>query len=923
MPEIERAINSAHATEQSSGSASLTSLEVTDPTVLVLATGESLAASSNARGHLFERFVARLLYLYGYNEPQRERLNVTSDGIEIDITAQHELSGHPAVVECKAYTSAVSAAQLGTFHSKLITARYASPDAQGFFVALPRLTSSGREQAELIEKHDARFKVLTTLNIVSLLRARGIVVDCPLASGPISDLAIIITEHGIHSACLELDVSSRLPLRVLAWDASTPLPAVVLDEIAGSDYAQGLPVFDARKPIPVAAAADLRPEVDADSLIVTVSGSSSDFEYQLPASPKYFVGRRNLVQKLSEALDAQAGVVVLNAQSGWGKSSAALRLQALVAERRGFALVVDSRTASSRRFVTEAIRVAAQRAAEERVLTLPVGASWATLQSALRTLKDAEWHGGPLVVFFDQFENVFRDEGLTREFRDLALSANEVSEHVVVGFAWKTDLVGWTESHPYQLRDEIRSSALVLPLGPLGVTEIDTLLRRLERALDQSLARDLRTRLREYSQGLPWLFKKLAGHLLREVASGATQEQLASEALNVQNLFDADLAELGPVEHEALRHVARHAPIAISEVLERVSGPVLETLVNRRLVVQVGERLDTYWDIFRDYLNTGRIPIEDSYILRQSPNSVARLLQQVAVDAGDSRVSDIAARLGTSENGVFNLSRELRLLGATAYEPNRVRVIPEIWSADDPEGELRRRVAGALRRHRAYSTFVRMADRTSGVGAPAYAQELATLFPAVEVSNYTWQTYARVYLQWFEYAGLAIAKGPQWHVAPEGSPGTGRLLGGQVRRRLRGGWPQRQARPCVEELMRVASGDIASLKEAPREIRDLVILGAVALTEDNVPYLPDVTLVEGGVLNPAKLRALMARVPGVSNGLLLLESDGSAHPRLVGQAVKDAISADWADGTTLAVGKQLRSWARYAGFDLPRASRMP
>lgn len=863
--------------------------------------------------------MARLLHLYGYNEPRRERLNVTKDGIEIDVAASHELSGSPAIVECKAYTSALSAAQLGAFHSKLITARYDAPDTQGFFIALPRLTASGQERANLIEANDSHFKVLTTPDVVALLSSRNIISGCPIPGLLTSDLAVIITEQGTYSACLELHADSRLPYRVLSWGATESLPPAVAAQISESEYAQGLPVVDSRNPS--SASQDLQLEGEAESVIVTVSGSNSDFEYQLPASPRFFVGRRHLVQSLSEALDSHVGVIVLNAQSGWGKSSAALRLQALTTERGGYALVVDSRTASSRRFVTDAIRVAAQRAAEQGVLTLPVGASWASLASALRTLNDAQWHAGPLVIFFDQFENVFRDEALTREFRDLALSANEDPGHVTIGFAWKTDLVGWTESHPYQLRDEIRSSASVLTLGPLGVSEIDTLLRRLEKALGQSLARDLKTRLREYSQGLPWLFKKLAGHLLREVHAGATQEQLASEALNVQNLFDADLAELGLLEQEALRHIARYAPIAISEVLERVTGPVLETLVNRRLVVQVGERLDTYWDIFRDYLNTGRIPIEDSYILRQSPNSVARLLREVGVDDGDSRVADIAARLGTSENGVFNLSRELRLLGATSYEPNRVRVIPEIWSAEDPELELRRRVVTSLRRHRAYSTFVRMADRTSGVGAPAYAQELGTLFPAVDVRQFTWLTYARVFLQWFEYAGLAVSKGAQWHPAPEGSAGTGQLLRGQVKRRLRGGWPQRQARPSVEVLLRISRGEIEGLAVAPREIRDLMVLGAVGLSEDDVPFLTDPELVQNGVVDAARLRTLMEDVAGVREGLAVLAADPGAPAEFVGAAVKGALAADWAASTVVGVGKQLRSWARYAGLDVRRASR--
>ncbi len=54
--------------------------------------------------------------------------------------------------------------------------------------------------------------------------------------------------------------------------------------------------------------------------------------------------------------------------------------------------------------------------------------------------------------------------------------------------------------------------------------------------------------------------------------------------------------------------MARFAPVSASEVMERASASVVQSLIDRRLLIQVGERLDTYWDIFRDFLNTGRVP---------------------------------------------------------------------------------------------------------------------------------------------------------------------------------------------------------------------------------------------------------------------------------------------------------------------------
>lgn len=227
--------------------------------------------------------------------------------------------------------------------------------------------------------------------------------------------------------------------------------------------------------------------------------------------------------------------------------------------------------------------------------------------------------------------------------------------------------------------------------------------------------------------------------MIGELQSGITQEQLVNEGLNVQSLFEGDLASLNPSEVEALRFVARYAPIMAADVTERYTPALVQSLLDQRLVVQVGERLDTYWDIFRDYLNTGTVPIEDSYILRATPASVARLLAVVlSIGRGDAAVSEMTKNLCTSENVVWNAARELRLLGLAAYVPNRVRLLPEILDALDLESEIRRRVASALRRHRAYSVFVDSAEKGFGiVSAQAFAQRLPGVFPAVEVADST------------------------------------------------------------------------------------------------------------------------------------------------------------------------------------------
>src|SRR5947208_1721161 len=143
-------------------------IPLVEPRVLVLVDRDSPGAVSNALGHLFEDFIGRLLGRYGYIEPRAENMRVTARGVEIDIRVHHRLTGHKAIVECKAYTSPVRGELLQQFYGTLSVARFEDPNLQGFFIALPRLTAEGQEQADLISERDSNFKLLTASSIIDI-----------------------------------------------------------------------------------------------------------------------------------------------------------------------------------------------------------------------------------------------------------------------------------------------------------------------------------------------------------------------------------------------------------------------------------------------------------------------------------------------------------------------------------------------------------------------------------------------------------------------------------------------------------------------------------------------------------------------------------------------------------------------------------
>jgi hypothetical protein len=808
-------------------------------------------------------------------------------------------------------------------------------DAHGFLFALPKLTGEGEEKARVISDHDSRFHYLDAEAIVQSLIKRKLVrpVDSVLSSRLLfSDPGLLITVDGLYSCVKLIDSESRRAVRVIAWSKSPDaiVPQSVLDLLAQSDYAIELPVEDVRTFVKSDNAVEPRSDTSAP-VIVTVRGSSSDFEYQFPASPKFFVGRRAIVDELREVIDNRKGLFVLNAQSGWGKSSLALKFKALVEEAGGFGIVIDSRTASSPNFVTEAIRFAAQGAAEAGLLTLPADSSWASITSALATIEGSTWTGsGPLTIFFDQFENVFIDESTTRQFRDLALSVHETSSPLLVGFAWKTDLVGWTESHPYRLRDEIRSVSKQIIVNQMGAKDVEALLRRLEKRLQQRIARDLRQRLREYSQGLPWLFKKLSEHVIREVEQhGNSQEQLVNEALNVQSLFEADLAGLQPIEQDAVRHVARYAPVSTAEVTERYDGAIIQSLLDRRLLVPVGEKLDTYWDIFRDFLNTGQIPIEESYTLGTNPQSAAAVLSYTVATGSGAPFQGIASAIGSSVGNVINVTRTLRLLGIATYEAYGVHISESILAADDRESTLRRVVAASLKRHKAYSLFVKLAERNGEqIAFSSYAAELPQAFPAIDAKPSTWSVYGRAFALWFQYAGLAIFDRNVLLLPTDKFDGAGNLLSGSdFPRILRGpagrkavlqgspGAPIRLFKRVLDQSS-ISYGDLSRADQ--RSARNLLITGM--LTEDADGTLkPTAASIEEGEMSKKALYEGLAKVLGGAECLELLKDNPRADVLSIGSIIKRALDAPWKEATVAKAGKDFRSWVRQAGVDLPWA----
>jgi len=899
-------------------------LSLAAPQIVLVAPGKTPAAQANARGHLFERLMARVFEAYGCEKPTQSSVNVRSDGYELDIETRVVLTHEEAIAECKAYTSRLPSQALSTFYGKLSAERLARPNLHGWFVAIPGLTSDGDQLVKKLAG-DTRFRFIDAESIYQLITGRGWITAI---QGPnVSDEGVLIAEEGTFAIAKKLDASSGLAEAVIV-SGSGAVPPSVLALVAETDFAGGLPVRDRNTAV-------AQPSIVAPSTptLVSVSGSSADFEYQLPASPRFFVGRNDILNRIRDRLGGSPNplrVIVLNAQSGWGKSSLALRLGKLAEENRGYSAVFDTRTAASPEYVWAALRQALLGAASAGLLKLPDPPVFGSLASTLQTLQQAQWvrPNAPLFVFFDQFENVFRDVRLTQEFRDLTLSVRDIQAPFIVGFAWKTDLVGWTEKYPYQMRDEIRAAAEVVIVEPFGPTEVSTLLSRLAKESKTRLSADLRQRLREYSQGLPWLLKKLASHILVQLKAGTSESTLLQESLNVQRLFEQDLAGLQPNEIEALKLIAREAPVPVADIVERVASPVVQSLVDQRLLVRVGERLDVYWDIFREFLITGKVAVEETYILRLNPLATSNVLRELVRAGGEENATSVATELGTSLNVVFNAARELRQVGILAPRSGTLVLVEELRKAHVSEASLQARVSQALRKHRVYNLGQDLLrSSVSGlVTIDELASALPAVFPAVEAKSSTWKTYATAFANWLDYGGLFELRGQSLRAVANRHVTRTRLLGGASGRRQKT-FPQIRPQAALSVLHATLGGVEKPVVQSTHEkaVSDWVVLG-ILNEQGEVIDQPNAERLLDDTHRPHVLRDLLTLAPGGAEALAALAETPNASPLLIGELIRAAYGQPWKATTISKAGSTFRAWANLAGFPVApvtRQSRVP
>lgn len=453
--------------------------------------------------------------------------------------------------------------------------------------------------------------------------------------------------------------------------------------------------------------------------------------------------------------------VLLEANSGWGKSSVVLAAVDKLKKDGHFAIAIDSRSATSSQFILRAI---------ERVFTEfgDFGNTWSIPSSGISGFDGAakglvslgealSKRGRALVIFLDQFENLFHFPEALHRVVELLLRLCDSQTNIILGFSWKSDLVDLTSEFPYRMRDSIVTSSHVIHLGEFTEVETNALLDRLSIEVRARLRKDLMFFLSEFSQGYPWLLKKLCAHVKYQRQEKVPQSEIARSLLNVEGLFQEDLRGLTAAEEDALRRISKMAPINVVELGDEFDAGVVQSLVNRRLIVRIGNKYDIYWDIFRDYLNSGRVPVQENYVLRVQIGSIMKSMRTLKELGGKPTAKAFRTRSGLSVGSFHNVMRDLRMLGlADSSEQEITALVSFPQDQVEFQKSFRVYIRDRLKRNRLVWYILQELESKKSVDIDTIASSLSVACPYITATRQTWETYARLFADWMDFSDLAV-----------------------------------------------------------------------------------------------------------------------------------------------------------------------
>lgn len=613
------------------------------------------------KGKIFEALVGRFLKFQSYKVQERVR----DVGTEIDLKCINKLSGDIAIVECKARSETVQTDSVNKLHGDVTV-----EDANHGWIF--SISDIGKEAQARLEKLNGKagkqlYRFFPPHELVKLLlEAKRFTLPVIPKESKTTEVFLCLFE-GREVWAVPMWTPGRELIGLLAWGSNdaSPIWPKDLPDLGNTDFPYPEAVWLDRKTTDGPQSHDIQPIVE-----VIPGEEWSDYR---PSRPTDFVGRQGLIREIRGFFDrikqekTSSRLFGIKGQSGWGKSSLALKLAHELRKERVYIFPVDCRAAKTSYYADLVISRALQWA-EQDISPGPLFRSTPKIEtnpfedpSVQDLLKQTQSQSAVICVIFDQFEEIIHRSELSATFtrmRELALAADEARAPFAIGFSWKTDGTVGSDYPGYHLWHSLSDRRKDFVVDRLAREDADEFIVLAQRESKQSLRRNITKFIVENYAGYPWLLKKLVKHYIEDAKAGRESGLLGSLP-SLESLFQTDLQEITQPQQRAIKFIAQNSPVEYGATADRYGSENVASLINQRLVINTGGKLNLYWDIFREYILYEEVPqLPNTYVPTVSVRRIRGILKTILSSdriGYEEFASDLNLKLPTTDNAVRDL----------------------------------------------------------------------------------------------------------------------------------------------------------------------------------------------------------------------------------------------------------------------------
>lgn len=890
------------------------------------------SSTTKERGDLLESLTEKLLSAQSYEVINEIRFTA----VELDLLCRHKISGKEIYVECKAYRDKNIDANIlknlaGTLVFKdydeawIISTGNYGKEAKGF---VSEWKCKPKEQATKLSFYDPE-KVIESLISSGVIKKQpeDLAAEYMGSDSLIGEWVLLVTSYGVFWAVATL--VGGIPSGVLCYYAKNNElvdDANLLSNIADTDTSLNNLNFQVPK-INKNKIVNIDSSKAANVVQVQTGEDWSDYR---PARPEDFVGRVkdinfifNFFKNVKEG-NTNTRIFAITGNSGMGKSSLIAKLRDKAEnyqnKNKYFVFPVDIRAATGPEYIYSSLLQTLKSAQIEDFgdknidLVLSDVGSPLNSESIKLYLESLKVKNQLIILVFDQFEELYSKPELYEVFekaKSLLLNAAAIRMSFCLGFAWKSDSTTHSEHPAYFFWHQLADYRVTRKLAPFSDRESNAVINLFEKEINEKLHHDLRHNLVTSSQGYPWLLKKLCIHLYEKIENGINQTDLLENKLDVASLFKEDMESLDPAESSCLRVIAQRAPVDWFEIIEISSPDTLKSLIDRRLVIRSGDRLNIYWDIFREYILTGSVPVIPlRYLPSTDFSSIYKVLKHLDHTTQFS-VQELVSKVNLSEGTIQNIGSDMIMFGVATRDSGFYLLSEEIKTCS--EIEILKAIREKFSKH-AFTYAIKDIASHSVASIGSLIDVLKQLYPDNKYADKTWRTYTVRLCRWLELCGFIEQFGNGWLFRDKGEVITEGVNSERKRRRSKIFTAPTSPALALETLnWLIEKGSVGQNEPKPKGYKNaLSILSRFELIfMDNKRYFVD----EVKLQKFSERREALWISANTEEVLLdivkLLELNHQLSGKEIGDFIAEKHEFSWSDGSKIRYGGAMRQWASW------------